>query len=172
MERRSMLRDNTRLRTTQGESMYFVTVILFLFVCPAVSVGIEAARTHQALTSAELIARWWVFWAAGIRLFVAGVRQVIQPRFTAEEIFGVREAKALPLVREIGFANLSMGALAICSLFHSKWVVPAAIVSGLYYGLAAAGHVGKGSRNAKEQMAMISDVFAAAVLLVCAVRLA
>ena len=58
MERRSMLRDNTRLRTTQGESMYFVTVILFLFVCPAVSVGIEAARSHQAFTNVELIARW------------------------------------------------------------------------------------------------------------------
>ena len=65
-----------------------------------------------------------------------------------------------------------MGSLAICTLFRGEWVVPAAIVCGLYYGLAAAGHVGKGSRTAKEQIAMISDVFAAAVLLVCAVMLA
>jgi hypothetical protein len=33
------------------------------------------------------------------------------------------------------------------------------------------GHVGRASRNAKEQMAMISDAFAAAVLLVCAVKM-
>jgi hypothetical protein len=151
--------------------MYFATVILFLLVCPAVSVGIEAMRSHQAATSVALVARWWVFWAVGIRLFVAGVRQVIQPRFTAEEIFGVREVGAQPMVREIGFANLSMGLLATCSVFHRDWVVPAAIVGGLYYGLAGLGHVGRASRNAKEQMAMISDAFAAVVLLVCAAKM-
>jgi hypothetical protein len=151
--------------------MYFATVVLFLLVCPAVSVGIEATHSHQAWTSVALIARWWAFWAVGIRLFVAGVRQVIQPRFTAEEIFGVREAGALPMVREIGFGNLSIGALGICSLFERGWAVPAAIVGGLYYGFAGLMHLVKGGRNAKEQMAMISDVFAAVVLLGCAAKL-
>src|SRR5579862_4102226 len=118
--------------------MYFVVVVLFLLVCPAASVAIDAMRSHEALVNAVLIGRWWVFWAVGIRLFVAGVRQTIQPRFTAEEIFNVRDASALPLVREIGFGNLSMGVLGIWSLFHAGWVVPAAIVGGLYYGFAAA----------------------------------
>ncbi len=145
--------------------MYFVVVVLFLLVCPAVSVAVEAMRSHQPLVNTALIGRWWVFWVVGIRLFVAGVRQTIQPRFTAEEIFKIREANALPLVREIGFGNLSMGVLGICSLFEKGWVVPAAIVGGLYYGFAAVGHVVKAGRNAKEQMAMVSDVFAAVVLL-------
>jgi hypothetical protein len=150
--------------------MYFVVVVLFLLVCPAASVAIDAMRSHEALVNAVLIGRWWVFWAVGIRLFVAGVRQTIQPRFTAEEIFNVRDTSVLPLVREIGFGNLSMGVLGIWSLFHAGWVVPAAIVGGLYYGFAAVGHTGKRSRNAKEQMAMVSDVFATAVLLGFVVR--
>jgi hypothetical protein len=44
--------------------------------------------------------------------------------------------------------------------------VPAAIIGGLYYGLAAAGHVFRSGRNFIEQTALISDVFAFVVLAV------
>jgi hypothetical protein len=150
--------------------MYFITVALFLFVCPSASVAVEALGSHHSLTDPVLIARWWTFWAVGVRLFVAGIRQVLQPRFTAEEIFGVREATALPLVREIGFGNLSMGTLGICSVFHMAWVIPAAVVGGLYYGLAALGHIPQKNKNAKEYTAMVSDVFACVILIVFAIR--
>ena len=30
-----------------------------------------------------LVGKWFVFWAVGARLFIAGIRQVIQPAFTA-----------------------------------------------------------------------------------------
>jgi hypothetical protein len=145
--------------------VYLLTVILFLLVCPSASVAIEALRSHQNLTSLALIGKWWVFWSVGVRLFIAGVRQVLQPRFTAEEIFNIREPHAFPLVREIGFGNLSMGALALFSIARADWIVPAAIVGGLYYGLAALGHVPSKNKNAKEYTAMISDVFAALVLI-------
>jgi NhaP-type Na+/H+ or K+/H+ antiporter len=36
--------------------------------------------------------------------------------------------------------------------------VPAAIVGGLYYGLAGAGHLARSNRNFKEQTALISDL--------------
>jgi hypothetical protein len=42
--------------------------------------------------------------------------------------------------------------------------VPAAIVGGLDYGWAGAGHVLRAERNAKEQIALVSD-FAIFVLL-------
>jgi hypothetical protein len=106
----------------------------------------------------------------GVRLFVAGVRQTIQPGFTAEAIFRVNDPAAWPIVREVGFANLSMGLLGLLSLWRGEWLIPASVVGGLYYGLAGAGHVaGKErnankERNAKETFAMVTD-FAAFVVL-------
>jgi hypothetical protein len=144
--------------------MYFAVVILLLFVLPVASVGIERAVGSSSFTTMFLVGRWFVFWAGGVRLFIAGIRQVVQPRFTAEEIFGIRDSASFPIVREIGCANLSIGTLGICSLFHVGWVVPAAIVSGLYYGLAGLGHVPHKNKNAKEYMAMYSDGFVFLVL--------
>jgi hypothetical protein len=120
--------------------------------------------------SLVLIGRWWTFWAVGVRLFTAGIRQVIQPRFTAEQIFGIRDTAVLPIVREIGFANLSTGILGICSIFRSDWVIPAAVVGGLYYGFAGLGHVSQKNKNAKEYTAMTSDVFASLILAVFVLR--
>jgi hypothetical protein len=144
--------------------MYFIIVILLLFVCPLVSVAIEAFRLHVTLTSSALIGRWWTFWAVGVRLFLAGLRQVVQPRFTAEEIFEIHDPSALPIIREIGFGNLSMGTLGICSIFRPDWVIPAAIVGSLYYGFAGLGHLPQKNKNAKEYTAMVSDLFVAGIL--------
>jgi hypothetical protein len=92
-----------------------------------------------------------------VRLFIAGVRQVAQPSFTAG-LLGIKDSSALVVVRELGMANLSMGVLSMCSLFRAEWVVPGAIVAGLYYGLAGAGHVPQKDRSANENLAMVSDL--------------
>jgi hypothetical protein len=146
--------------------MYFAVVILLLLILPVASVIAELAVSGGTFNVVFLIGRWFVFWSVGVRLFIAGVRQVVQPRFTAEEIFGIQDSASFPIVREVGFANLSMGLLAICSMFRSSWVVPAAIVGGLYYGLAGVGHIFQKRKNAKELTAMISDVFIFLVLAV------
>jgi hypothetical protein len=144
--------------------MYFIIVILFLFVCPLASIAIEAFRFHESATSLVLIGRWWTFWAVGVRLFLAGIRQVVQPRFTAEEIFEIHDPSALPIIREIGFGNLAMGTLGIFSIFRADWVISAAIVGSLYYGLAGLGHLPQKNKNAKQYTAMVSDGFAAGIL--------
>ncbi len=146
--------------------MYFIIVVLFLLACPLASAVIEALRFHETLADLTLIGRWWTFWAVGVRLFTAGIWQVVQPRFTAEEIFGIRDMSVLPIVREIGFANLSVGTLGICSIFRTGWVIPAAVVGGLYYGFAGLSHLPQKNKNAKEYTAMISDGFAAFILAV------
>jgi len=145
--------------------MYFVTVILLLLVLPAGSVIAEGAFSAHSASVISLIGKWFVFWAAGVRLFIAGARQVIQPQFTAAEIFDIQDYKSFAIVRELGFANLSMGFLAMSSMLRPGWVVPAALVGGLYYGLAGLGHVFRKGRNAKENMAMISDIFICLVLI-------
>src|SRR5580704_14536861 len=145
--------------------MYFAIVILLLLIFPLASVTTEAVLSRHTVSVILLIGKWFVFWAVGVRLFIAGARQVIQPRFTAEEIFGLADRGVFPIVRELGFANLSMGLLGICSLVRSGWIVPAALVGGLYYGLAGIGHVFQKEKNAKENIAMVSDGFIFLVLL-------
>ena|SRR5271155_822046 len=114
--------------------MYFAVVILLLLVFPVASVITEAVFSPNAVNVILLIGKWFVFWGVGVRLFIAGLRQVIQPEFT--------------------------------SLARSDWVVPAAIVGGLYYGLAGAGHIPQKNKNAKEYTAMVSDGFVFLVLAV------
>jgi hypothetical protein len=146
-----------------GCGVYVASIVLLMLVFPLTSVLIEmAARGSEWL---PLIAKWFVFWPVGVRLFLAGVRQTFQPQFTAEAIFGIKEPAATPIVREVGFGNLSMGALALASLLVPAWVIPAALVGGLYYGLAGLGHALRSARNAKENAALISDVLIAILLL-------
>jgi hypothetical protein len=64
----------------------------------------------------------------------------------------------LAIVREVGFGNLAMGTLGLLSLAVPAWVVLAAIVGGLYYGLAGMGHLARKDRNVKEQVALVSDL--------------
>jgi hypothetical protein len=146
--------------------MYWAFVTLLLFILPVGSVTLEVVMSRQAASLILLTGKWFVFWAAGVRLFVAGMRQMIQPQFTAMEIFGVHDRGSLAIVRELGFANLSMGVLGVCSLFRAGWTVPAALAGGLYYGLAGTGHIFQKNKNAKEYVAMISDWFAFLVLLI------
>ena len=150
--------------------MYFVTVVLLLLVLPLASLLIDRAHAGHTLTALFLTGKWFVFWGVGIRLFIAGLRQTIQPAFTAREIFRIQDSSAFPVVREIGFANLSMGLLAICTIFRPDWIVPAATVGGLYYGFAGALHLPHKQKNAKENMAMFSDFFIFLVLLVFVVK--
>lgn len=81
--------------------------------------------------------KWFVFSGIGLRLFVAGVKQAINPSFTAKEIFRINEERSLPLVREVGFSNISLGLLGILSVFAIKFRLAAAISGSVYFGLSA-----------------------------------
>jgi hypothetical protein len=145
--------------------MYFLIIVLLLAIAPLGSIYYEASYLHSSAPLLLLVGTWFTFWAAGVRLFIAGMRQVIQPRFTAREIFEIDDDEALPLVREIGFGNLSMGILSLATWFKPAWLLPAALVGGLYYGLAGLMHVSATTRNAKETVAMLTDLAMAVVLL-------
>jgi hypothetical protein len=146
--------------------MYFLFVVLLMFVLPVVSTAVEALWFSGGAGLTFLIGKWFVFWTVGVRLLLAGIRQVSQPRFTAESIFDVKDPAADAIVREIGFANLSMGVLGLVSLGQPAWVVPAAIAGGLYYGLAGIGHVFRGDRNFNEETALVTDLMIFVVLAV------
>jgi hypothetical protein len=82
-------------------SLYVITVVLLMLVLPVVSILIA----HFGFGSAigwMLIGRWFVFCALGMRLFTAGIRQVIKPELTAKEIFHFTGEESYAVVRELG----------------------------------------------------------------------
>ena len=144
--------------------MYLAVVVLLMGVFPIASILIESFAFHSDASLVFLIGKWFVFWGVGMRLLLAGVRQMANPAFTADAIFGVKDKGAEVIVRELGFANFAIGVVGGLSLLNREWVVPAAIAGGLFYGLAGALHTRNGNRNTNENIAMVSDLFIFVVL--------
>jgi hypothetical protein len=148
------------------KNMYILTIILLMFVFPILSVLTELFIFHSAARIILLIGKWFVFWAVGVRLFTAGLRQTLRPQFTAEKILGIRGSDQLIIVQELGFANLSMGILGISTILNGNWILPAAIVGCLFIGLAGIRHVFSKERNPLENSAMLSNLIIFVVLLI------
>ncbi len=70
----------------------------------------------------------------------------------------------MKIVNERGFANIAMRALGVLTIFNAVWVVPAAIVMLIFYGLGGGKHVLNAQRTSSENWATWSDLWAALVL--------
>jgi hypothetical protein len=139
--------------------MYFVSVVLLTLVLPVASIYADHAYLQTAVPLILLVGKWFVFWSAGVRLVLAGLRQFFQPRFTSEQIFGIKSDDALPIVRELGVANFATGVVGIASLAKPSFVLPVAIAGAIFYGLAGIRHAAEGGRTRNENIAMVSDLF-------------
>jgi uncharacterized protein involved in response to NO len=137
--------------------VYIVIVILTMFLLPVGSVLLEHSFKPDA-PIIFLVGRWFVFWGVGVRLLLAGLRQAIQPRFTAAEIFHMKGEEASPLVRELGLANIATGSVGLLSLVHASFVLPVSILAGIFYGLAGVLHLWQRNRSRNENVAMTSDL--------------
>ena len=143
--------------------MYFLSVVLLMVLFPAGSIWAEHAYFHSAVPIVLLGGKWFVFWSAGVRLLLAGLRQFFQPRFTSEKIFGIASDDALPIVRELGVENFATGVVGTASLARPDFVLPVAIAAATFYGIAGIRHLGDRDRNANQTIAMLSDLFAALI---------
>lgn len=151
--------------------MYIPAIIGLMLIFPIASIVFEALMQNHVL-NASIVGKWFVFWAVGIRLLLAGLRQIAQPRYTAETVLGIKDPDALFIVRELGFANTAIGVAGVASAFLAGWIFPLAVIGTIFYGLAGINHVTHRSRNTLQNAAMTSDFFAAAVLLTfCLARL-
>ncbi len=150
--------------------MYVVTVAALMFVFPVLSVVTEVAinKNHSAVLS--LIGQWFIFWAIGVRLFTAGVRQIVKPGLTAEGILGIKDKASWQLVRELGNYNLAVGLAGIVSLWQPGWQPAVALSGGLFLFLAGLEHLPK-KRNFEENIAMYSDLAIGIVMAVYLVSL-
>ena len=144
--------------------MYYTVVAMLLFVFPLASIAIEVVALGGAVGPA-LVAKWFVFWSVGWRLLLAGIRQIIQPSYTAKEILGLESDESSVLVRELGFGNVALGVTGLLSLALPAWQMAVALAGGIFYALAGLGHVVQSHRNRLENVAMVSDLFVGVVLL-------
>lgn len=145
--------------------MHFVVIALFMFVLPAGCVALEYAVLHTSTDLILLIGKWFAFWGVGMRLGIAGLRQAFNPAFTAQDIFEIEDPRVQPIVRELGFANLSLALLGLLAIVPG-WPLPAAISGGLFFALAGWKHMNAKDKNLTRTVAMVSDLFITAVLAV------
>ena len=145
--------------------MYIAVVVLTMLILPVLSIAVDHGL-HPGTPIVLLIGRWFVFWGIGVRLVLAGLRQFFQPEFTAKQIFQSSSPDVLPLVRELGVANFSASVVALLSLAMPSFVLPAAISAGIFYGVAGVRHIMERHRSRNETVAMTSDLFMSAVLLI------
>jgi len=121
--------------------------------------------------SFDLLGKWFIFSAVGLRLLLAGIKQTTNPAFTAKTIFQIEQKDVLPIVRELGFANICFGLIGIVSLFLPGWRIVSAFGSGLYYGIAGLQHIIKRPAGANEKFALITDILIFIILLVFFVKM-
>ena len=144
-------------QTSKVSKPYFFSVLLTMLVLPVVSLLIDSGHSHTF--SVALAGKWFTFWAIGVRLFTAGIRQATKPAFTAQDIFHLKHAESHVLVRELGFANICFGLAGILSLFMPQLCLGAAFTGGLYLGIAGILHIIKKPSSPNEVVAMVSDIF-------------
>ena len=145
---------------------YEYFVILCFCVVPIISIALESLLISTETTMSELALKWFVFGSIGLRLGIAGMKQLVHPQFTAKEIFNILDDAANPLVKELGSANICFSLLAIVSLWVTSFRIPAALAGGLYFGFAGFMHLLKPRESDKETFAMISDLFIFFVLII------
>ena len=144
--------------------MYAPVITLLMVIGPLLCVALELQQGGTAVLAAVVV-KWFAFWAVGLRLLLAGIKQNLNPAFTAEAILGTSTPGSATLVREVGFGNLALGAIGLLSLWLSSWQLPAACGGGIFFALAGINHLLQRQRNRLENLAMVSDLFAAVVLL-------
>jgi len=140
-------------------SLYEWSVILSFIIVPLTAIGVEILIVDSSPRLAVVALKWFVFCGIGLRLGMAGIKQIITPQFTAKEIFKIQNDGILPIVRELGFANVCFSVIALISLFIPTFRIPSAIAGGLYFGLAGLLHITKQKDSENEIFALVSDIF-------------
>ena len=147
--------------------MYAFLVIALMLVVPIGCTAYEVFNSNHGMFAFSVLLKWLVFWAVGVRLLLAGLRQTFQPGYTAEVVLGIKGDDCRRVIRELGFGNIAIGSIAVTSLFVDGWLLPAAVAGAVLYGLAGVNHFLHKARGMNENVAMVTDVLVAVVLIVC-----
>jgi hypothetical protein len=108
---------------------------------------------------------WKTEYKDGFARLLTPYLQTIQPSYTAKKILGIEGDDVFLVARELGFANLSIGAVGLASIYFNEWTLAGALSGGLFYGFAGISHVLHKKRNTLQNVAMVTDLLAATLLL-------
>lgn len=151
---------------TDKPNLFYITIVSILtFIVPTIGFIAEHITNNTALTF-NLFVKWFIFSAVGLRLFLAGIKQVKNPEFTAKQIFHIDSPDSYPILRELGFANICFGLVGIISLFKPEWRIVSAFASGIYYGIAGVQHLFQKKSGINEKFALWTDLFIFVLLLI------
>lgn len=145
---------------------YIISIIALIFVLPLLSLFAEWLLRTNVINVASSAGKWFIFYAGGLRLFIAGIRQITNPSFTAKKIFHFKTDESFFVIKELGFANVCLGLTGVISICLMQWRVVSAFSCGLYYGLAGLGHFARKTAAGNEKFAMITDIIAFIILMV------
>lgn len=149
--------------------LYIFSKIFLGLILPVVSIGAEVILGVNIL-NIETVGKWFIFWGMGVASFAAGIKQTLDPAFTLEKIFLITSQDCYVIVRELGFANISMGLVGMISLFIPSWRMPAAFVSCVFLGLAGIMHIIKWPVTLNEHIALIYDILASIMAVVYIIK--
>jgi len=143
-------------------SFYLYYILSVMLVFPLILTVQESYSGGHILSfreMSEILFKWFIFWGIGIRCLTAGLSQVMNPGFTASLL--QLDSAGFVVIRELGFANISMGLLGLLSLPLSRWRPAAAFCGGLFLGKAGILHLCRIPEgiNPNETAAMVSDLF-------------
>jgi hypothetical protein len=144
--------------------VYIAVVVLLMFVFPLGSMAVERFYFASGAGFALLAGKWFGFWSVGVRLLLAGMRQIANPKYTAEKILGIKSQDSWFVIRELGFANFALGWVGLFCVFRDAWIMPAAWAGAIFYGLAGVNHTRERERGRLQTIAMWSDLFMSVVL--------
>ncbi|OBR96524.1 hypothetical protein CLRAG_03940 [Clostridium ragsdalei P11] len=134
-----------------------IVVILFFYVLPLISIIIDVFIFKNTMI-VQVVLKWCIFFGVGLRLFTAGLKQSLNPAFTAKGIFNITDEKVFPIVRELGFANICFGLIGITSLLVSNFRYTAASLGILFYFLAFMQHMIRKNKNSTEVFVTITNL--------------
>ncbi|HVV94080.1 MAG TPA: DUF6790 family protein [Hyphomicrobiales bacterium] len=157
------MKDRLKAAVREG-TMYLGSVVVLLLVAPVAAILVQIFGFGHAADPLFTVLRWFVFWAVGVRLAIAGIRQMANPAFTAETIFRIHDRETFKIVQELGFANVSIGLIGLVSIAERGWVLPAGLAGAVFYGLAGIQHVRNARTTREETIAMVSDLLVFVVL--------
>src|ERR1700712_4786474 len=79
---------------------YLITILLLTLIFPVTSILVEF-WIKKIPIDPGLIGKWFIFWSVGIRLLTAGIKQALDPQFTAYRIFNLQSAESFIVIREL-----------------------------------------------------------------------
>jgi hypothetical protein len=153
--------ETTKIQARKNSGYLWMNLLL-LIILPVFSVAGECFFEHESF-GWQLVGKWFIFWVVGIRLFTAGISQASNPGFTAR-IFKMKTQESFIVIRELGFANISLGVMGILSVINNDWRLLAAIGGGLFLGIAGIQHLFKKPDSQNEFIAMFYDLTALLII--------